>query len=163
MRIGQGFDAHRLTPGRPLKIGGVEIPHSRGLEGHSDGDVLLHAIASALLGALGDGDLGRHFPSSDPKLAGISSGVILADIAVRVRAAGLRVSNVDATVIAQEPRLAPHLDQIRASVAALLGVEATRVSVKVTSTDGLGAIGRGEGIAAQAVALLVSAGEVGAR
>jgi len=163
LRIGQGFDAHRLTPGRPLKIGGVEIPHSRGLEGHSDGDVLLHAIASALLGALGDGDLGRHFPSSDPKLAGISSGVILADIAVRVRAAGLRVSNVDATVIAQEPRLAPHLDPIRASVAALLGVEATRVSVKVTSTDGLGAIGRGEGIAAQAVALLVSAGEVGAR
>ena len=163
MRIGQGFDAHRLAPGRPLRIGGVEIPHSRGLEGHSDGDVLLHAIASALLCALGDGDLGRHFPSSDPKLAGISSGVILADVAARVRAAGLRVANVDATVIAQEPRLAPHLDPIRASVAALLGVEATRVSVKVTSTDGLGAIGRGEGIAAQAVALLVSAGEVGAR
>ena len=163
MRIGQGFDAHRLVPGRPLRIGGVEIPHSRGLEGHSDGDVLLHAIASALLGALGDGDLGRHFPSSDPKLAGISSGVILADVAARVRAAGLRVANVDSTVIAQQPRLAPHLDPIRASVAALLGVEAMRVSVKVTSTDGLGAIGRGEGIAAQAVALLVSAGEVGAR
>jgi len=163
LRIGQGFDAHRLTPGRPLRIGGVEIPHPRGLEGHSDGDVLLHAIASALLGALGDGDLGRHFPSSDPKLAGISSGVILADVAARVRAAGWRVANVDATVIAQQPRLAPHLDPMRASVAALLGVEVTRVSVKVTSTDGLGAIGRGEGIAAQAVALLVSAGEVGAR
>jgi 2-C-methyl-D-erythritol 2,4-cyclodiphosphate synthase len=163
LRIGQGFDAHRLAPGRPLRIGGVEIPHPQGLEGHSDGDVLLHAIASALLGALAEGDLGRHFPSSDPKLAGISSGLILADVAARVRAAGLRVANLDATVIAQQPRLAPHLDEMRASVAALLGVEATRVSIKATSTDGLGAIGRGEGIAAQAVALLVSAGEVGAR
>jgi 2-C-methyl-D-erythritol 2,4-cyclodiphosphate synthase len=163
LRIGQGFDAHRLAPGRPLRIGGVEIPHSRGLEGHSDGDVLLHAIASALLGALADGDLGRHFPSSDPKLSGISSGSILKDVAARVRAAGLVVANVDATVIAQQPRLAPHLDEMRTSVAALLGVEATRVNVKATSTDGLGAIGRGEGIAAQAVALLVSAGEVGAR
>jgi 2-C-methyl-D-erythritol 2,4-cyclodiphosphate synthase len=163
LRIGQGIDAHRLVPGRPLRLGGVEIPHERGLEGHSDGDVLLHAIASALLGALGDGDLGRHFPSSDPKLAGISSGVILADVAARVRAAGLVVANVDATLIAQEPRLAPHLEKMRASVAALLGIEAARVNVKATSSDGLGAIGRGEGIAAQAVALLASAPEAAAR
>ncbi len=163
MRIGQGVDAHRLAPGRPLLLGGVEIPHPRGLEGHSDGDVLLHALASALLGALGDGDLGRHFPSSDLRLAGISSGVILGEVAARVRAAGFAIGNVDATVIAQEPRLAPHLEKMQASVAALLGVETGRVNVKATSTDGLGAIGRGEGIAAQAVVLLVAASEAGAR
>jgi 2-C-methyl-D-erythritol 2,4-cyclodiphosphate synthase len=162
MRIGQGVDAHPLAPGRPLLLGGVEIPHPRGLEGHSDGDVLLHALANALLGALGDGDLGRHFPSSDPRLAGVSSGVILGEVAARVRAAGFAIGNVDATVIAQEPRLAPHLEKMQASVAALLGVETGRVNVKATSTDGLGAIGRGEGIAAQAVVLLVAASEAGA-
>lgn len=155
MRVGQGFDAHRLAPGRPLRLGGVEIPHQRGLEGHSDGDVLLHAIASALLGALGDGDLGRHWPSSDPSLRGISSGRILAEVAARVQAAGYEVGNVDATVIAEEPRLAPHLARMAAEVASLLGVDGSRVNVKATSTDGLGAIGRGEGIAAQAVALVV--------
>ena len=163
MRVGQGVDAHRLVPGRPLLLGGVEIPHGRGLEGHSDGDVLLHALASALLGALGDGDLGRHFPSSDPRLAGISSGAILGEVAARVRAAGYAIGNVDATVIAQEPRLAPHLEKLQASVAALLGVETGLVNVKATSTDGLGAIGRGEGIAAQAVVLLVAASEAGTR
>ena len=155
MRVGQGFDAHRLAPGRPLRLGGVEIPHPRGLEGHSDGDVLLHAIASALLGALGAGDLGRHWPSSDPSLRGISSGRILAEVAARVRAAGYAIGNVDATVIAQEPRLAPHLEKMAAQVAALLGVDGDRVNVKATSTDGLGSIGLGEGIAAQAVALLL--------
>ena len=155
MRVGQGFDAHRLAPGRPLRLGGVEIPHPCGLEGHSDGDVLLHAIASALLGALGAGDLGRHWPSSDPSLRGISSGRILAEVAGRVRAAGYAIGNVDATVIAQEPRLAPHLEKMAAQVAALLGVDGGRVNVKATSTDGLGSIGRGEGIAAQAVALLL--------
>ncbi len=154
MRLGQGFDAHRLAAGRPLLLGGVEIPHPRGLEGHSDGDVLLHAIASALLGALGAGDLGRHWPSSDPSLRGISSAAILADVADRIRAAGYAVANVDATVIAEEPRLAPHLARMTARVAELLGVDADRINVKATSTDGLGAIGRGEGIAAQAVALL---------
>jgi 2-C-methyl-D-erythritol 2,4-cyclodiphosphate synthase len=159
LRIGQGVDAHRLVAGRPLLLGGVEIAHSRGLEGHSDGDVLLHAVASALLGALGDGDLGRHFPSSDPKLAGISSGAILSEVAARVRAAGFSVGNVDATVIAQEPRLSAHLEKMRASVSSILGVGAERVNVKATSTDGLGTIGRGEGIAAQAVALLLEAGE----
>jgi 2-C-methyl-D-erythritol 2,4-cyclodiphosphate synthase len=158
VRIGQGIDAHRLVPGRRLLLGGIEIPCERGLEGHSDGDVLLHAIASALLGALGEGDLGRHFPSSDPALAGISSRAIVGRVVAWVDAAGLRVGNVDATVVAQAPRLAPHLEKMRAAVADALGVEASRVNVKATSTDGLGAIGRGEGIAALAVVLLVEAG-----
>jgi len=157
VRIGQGFDAHRLVAGRPLRLGGVEIPHARGLEGHSDGDVLLHAVASALLGALGEGDLGRHFPSSDPKLAGIASREILERVVARVRAAGLAIGNVDATVVAQEPRLAPHLEKLSAGVADALGTDPARVNVKATSTDGLGSIGRGEGIAALAVALLVPA------
>ena len=162
MRIGQGFDAHRLVPGRPLWLGGTLIPHERGLEGHSDGDVLLHAVASALLGALGDGDLGRHFPSTDPALAGIASRAILERVVARVRAAGLAIGNVDATVVAQEPRLAPHLETLRASVADALGTDRSRVNVKATSTDGIGGIGRGEGIAAMAIALLVPA-EAGAR
>lgn len=153
-RIGQGFDAHRLAPGRRLVLGGVEVPHERGLEGHSDGDVLLHAVTSALLGALGQGDLGRHFPSSDPALAGIASGELLRRVMERVRRAGLEVGNLDATVVAQEPRLAPHLEGMQKSLSALLGVDATKVNVKVTSTDGLGTIGRGEGIAALAVVLL---------
>ena len=159
MRIGQGIDAHRLVPGRRLLLGGVEIPSERGLEGHSDGDVLLHAVASALLGALGEGDLGRHFPSSDPAFAGISSRVIVERVAALVRAAGLAVGNVDATLVAQAPRLAPHLGKMRASVADALGIDSSRVNVKVTSTDGLGTLGRGEGIAALAVALLVADGE----
>ena len=154
MRIGQGIDAHPLVPGRRLLLGGVEIPHDRGLDGHSDGDVLLHAVASALLGALGEGDLGRHFPSSDPALAGIDSGEILSRVAVMVRERGYAVGNVDGTIVAQEPRLAPHLDAMRSAIADRLGVDCERVNVKVTSTDRLGAIGRGEGIAAQAVALL---------
>jgi len=158
VRIGQGIDAHRLVPGRPLLLGGVEIPSERGLEGHSDGDVLLHAIASALLGALGEGDLGRHFPSSDPALAGVSSRAIVRRVDAMVLAAGLRIGNVDATVVAQAPRLAPHLEKMRAAVADALGVDASRVNVKATSTDGLGTLGRGEGIAALAVALLVESG-----
>ncbi|HXV37607.1 MAG TPA: 2-C-methyl-D-erythritol 2,4-cyclodiphosphate synthase, partial [Myxococcota bacterium] len=153
----QGSDVHRLVEGRALILGGVEIPFGRGLEGHSDGDALLHAVASALLGALGDGDLGRHFPSSDPKLAGIASTAILARVAERMRERGFRLANLDATIVAQAPRLAPHLDKMRAVIADVLGVDADRVNVKVTSTDELGAIGRGEGIAAQAVALLVEA------
>jgi 2-C-methyl-D-erythritol 2,4-cyclodiphosphate synthase len=158
VRIGQGIDAHRLVPGRRLWLGGIEIPSESGLEGHSDGDVLLHAIASALLGALGAGDLGKHFPSSDPALAGISSRVILERVVARVEAAGLALGNVDATVVAQAPRLAPHLEKMRAAIADALGVDASRVNVKATSTDGLGTLGRGEGIAAFAVALLVAAG-----
>jgi len=154
MRIGQGFDAHRLVEGRPLRLGGIEIPHARGLEGHSDGDVLLHAVASALLGAIGNGDLGRHFPSSDPALAGVHSAELLTRVMGQVRERGFGVGNVDVSVVAQEPRLAPYLEKMRSALADLLGVEPARVNVKVTSTDQLGAIGRGEGIAALAVALL---------
>ena len=157
MRVGQGVDAHRLVPGRALMLGGVAIPHDRGLEGHSDGDVLLHAIASALLGALGDGDLGRHFPSSDPALAGIESGQILERVMERVRARGLCLGNLDATIVAQEPRLASHLGAMQAAIARCLKSEPDRINVKVASSDGLGAIGRGEGIAAQAVVLLEGA------
>jgi 2-C-methyl-D-erythritol 2,4-cyclodiphosphate synthase len=158
MRIGQGVDAHRLVPGRPLVLGGVEIPHERGLEGHSDGDVLLHAVASALLGALGDGDLGRHFPSSDPALRGIASGEIVRRVAARVRAGGLAIQNVDATVIAESPRLAPWTEKMRDNLAQLLDVPSAAVNVKATSSDGLGFTGRGEGIAALAVALLAPTG-----
>ncbi len=158
MRIGSGFDAHRLVAGRPLRLGGVAIPHERGLAGHSDGDVLLHAVASAVLGALGEGDLGRHFPSSYPSLAGIASGERLARVAARMRAAGLGIGNVDATVIAEEPRLAPHQEKMEGAIADALGTTPDRVNVKVTSTDGLGAIGRGEGIACHAVCLLEETG-----
>ena len=158
MRIGQGFDAHRLVPGRPLWLGGVEVPFERGLEGYSDGDVLLHALASALLGALGVGDLGGNFPCTDPDLAGIASSEILARVGEKVRARGLAVANLDATVVAQAPRLADHLVKMEGVIAKVLGLPADAVNVKVTSTDGLGAIGRGEGIAAFAVALLADAG-----
>jgi 2-C-methyl-D-erythritol 2,4-cyclodiphosphate synthase len=154
LRIGQGFDAHRFVSGRPLWLGGVEVPHARGLAGHSDGDVLLHAVASALLGALGEGDLGAHFPSSDEAWRGAASGELVARVLARVRARGLELGNLDATVIAEEPRLAPFRAAMEARLAALLGAERGRINVKVTSTDQLGAIGRGEGIAAQAVVLL---------
>ena len=155
MRIGQGFDTHALTEGRPLWLGGVQIPHDRGLVGHSDGDALLHAITSALLGALGEGDLGRHFPSSDSSLEGIASARLLEQVLRLMRGAGFAIGNLDATVIAQEPRLAPHLEKLRDSVADLTGSPRDRINIKASSTDHLGAIGRGEGIAALAVVLLV--------
>jgi 2-C-methyl-D-erythritol 2,4-cyclodiphosphate synthase len=154
MRIGQGVDAHQLVAGRRLILGGVEIPFDRGLEGHSDGDVLLHAVASALLGALGQGDLGEHFPSSDPTLAGIASRDILQRVVERVTVARFAIWNVDATLIAQVPRLAPHRAAMTASLADALGCDASRVNVKVTSTDRLGFLGREEGVAALAVALI---------
>jgi 2-C-methyl-D-erythritol 2,4-cyclodiphosphate synthase len=154
VRVGQGFDSHRLVMGRPLVLGGVPIEHDRGLEGHSDGDVLLHAVASALLGALGEGDLGAHFPSSDPALAGIASGALVQRVMERVRARGLAIGNLDTSVIAQVPRLAPYREKMAAAIADLLRVEPERVNVKLTSSDRLGAIGRGEGIAASAVVLL---------
>jgi 2-C-methyl-D-erythritol 4-phosphate cytidylyltransferase / 2-C-methyl-D-erythritol 2,4-cyclodiphosphate synthase len=154
VKIGQGFDVHRLVEGRPLLLAGVRIPHARGLAGHSDADVLAHAVGDALLGALGAGDLGTHFPSSDPAWKDAPGALLLARILERVRAAGLAIGHLDSTVIAQEPRLAPHLKDIRAGLAALLGAEVERVNVKLKSTDELGAIGRGEGIAAQAVVLL---------
>jgi 2-C-methyl-D-erythritol 2,4-cyclodiphosphate synthase len=157
-RIGQGIDAHRLVPGRPLVVGGVSIPHDRGLEGHSDGDVLLHVVADALLGALGEGDLGRHFPSSDQSLRGIASIEILSRVMVMLRERGFRVVNLDATVVAQAPRLAPHQREMETVVADALEVSREVVNLKVTSTDRLGAIGRGEGIAAMAVVLLEGEG-----
>ena len=157
-RVGQGFDAHRLAPGRPLRLGGVTIPHDRGLAGHSDGDVLLHAIARALLGAIAAGDLGQHFPSSDERWRGADSARFVEHALALVKRAGLAVGNLDATVIAEAPRLAPHQDAMRRSVAALLEAPLEAVSVQVTSTDGLGAMGRGEGIAAQAAVLLVPGG-----
>lgn len=161
MRVGQGIDAHRLAAGRVLRLGGVEIPFELGLEGHSDGDVLLHAVTSALLGAIGAGDLGSHFPSSDARWKGADSGALLASVVALVRERGFAIGNVDATVIAQVPRLAPHRDAMQASVARRLGVEPERVNLKITSTDALGAIGRGEGIAAQAVALVEERLEAG--
>lgn len=156
-RVGQGFDAHRLVAGRPLRLAGVEIPFDRGLEGHSDGDVVLHSVTSALLGAIGAGDLGTHFPSSDPSLAGVDSAELLAKAVAMVEASGLKLSNVDATVIAQAPRLAPHREAMQERLRSLLDAPGGTVNLKVTSTDRLGAIGRGEGIAAQAVVMLRSA------
>ena len=154
VRVGQGLDAHRLVAGRPLRLGGGDVPYERGLEGHSDGDVLLHAVASALLGALGAGDLGTQFPSSDPRWQGIASSALVEEVMEQVREHGFAVGNVDATVIAQVPRLAPFREAMVRGVARCLDVDPARVSVKITSTDGLGAIGRGDGIAAQAVVLI---------
>ncbi len=156
MRIGQAVDVHALVAGRPLWLGGVEIPCERGLEGHSDGDALLHAVANAILGALGDGDLGRHFPSNDERWRGIESGELVKQVVERMRAAGFRLGNLDATIVAQVPRLAPHQPAMQARIAALLGASLAQVNIKVTSTDQLGAIGRGEGIAALAVVLLAA-------
>jgi len=154
VRVGQGIDAHRLAPGRALVLGGVPLEYDRGLEGHSDGDVLLHAIANALLGAAGHGDLGRHFPSSSHELEGISSRVILERVAGWLRDEGWVIGNVDATVIAEAPRLGPHTAKMEAMIAATLDVHQDQVNVKITSSDGLGAVGRGEGISASAVALV---------
>ena len=154
MRIGQGYDAHRFAPGRRLVLGGVEIPHGQGLLAHSDGDVLIHALCDALLGAAGLGDIGRHFPDSDPAYRGIDSRVLLRRVVAALEAEGLRVGNVDGTVVAQQPRLAPHIPVMRALLAQDLGVAEGRVNVKATTTEGMGFAGRGEGIAAYAVALL---------
>jgi len=153
-RVGQGFDAHAFAPDRPLVLGGVPVPHARGLAGHSDGDALLHAIADALLGAAGLGDLGQRFPSHDPRFANADSRLLLHQALADVQAAGWRLANLDATLIAQEPRLAPHVERMRAQIAALLDLPPDRVSVKPKTTDHLGALGRGEGLAALVVALL---------
>ena len=154
-RVGIGYDVHPFEADRgPLILGGVEIDHDRGLAGHSDADVLCHAVADALLGAAALGDLGRHFPSSREDLAGISSLVILGQVRDMVAAAGLVPQNIDAVVIAEQPRLGGYLEAMVESLAGCLGLDARRVNVKVTGTDGLGAIGRGEGIAAQAVVCL---------
>jgi 2-C-methyl-D-erythritol 2,4-cyclodiphosphate synthase len=154
-RVGQGFDVHRLVAGRPLRLGGVELDHGRGLEGHSDGDCVLHAVCDALLGAIGEGDMGRHFPSRDPRWRGVDSRVFVEEVRRLVGARGYGLGNLDVTVIAQEPVLAPHLEAMRAAIASLLGAATDAVSVKAKSADHLGALGRAEGIAALATVLLV--------
>jgi 2-C-methyl-D-erythritol 2,4-cyclodiphosphate synthase len=154
MRIGSGHDTHLLVEGRPLILGGLRIEHPRGLLGHSDADVVLHAITDALLGAAGLGDIGEHFPASDPKYKGASSLEMLATAVQDLHAAGYRVVNVDSTVIAEEPRLQSHLGAMRTKLANCLGLTVDAVSVKATSPEGLGALGQKAGIAAQAVALI---------
>ncbi len=154
MRVGQGFDVHALVAGRKLILGGVTIPHDKGLAGHSDADVLLHAIADALLGAAALGDIGRHFPDTDARYRGADSRALLREVLQKVRTAGCRVVNVDATIIAQAPRMAPHVAKMTANIAEDLGIAPGAVNVKATTTERLGLTGRGEGIAAMAVALL---------
>jgi len=154
MRIGNGFDVHALVAGRPLILGGVTIPHPRGLAGHSDADVLLHAIADAILGALALGDIGKHFPDTDPRWRGADSRALLRHVFALAFDAGWEVGNVDATVIAQAPRIAPHVAAMRTNLAGDLGCDETRISVKATTTEHLGFLGREEGIAALATVLL---------
>lgn len=156
IRIGQGFDVHALVEGRKLIIGGVEIPCEKGLEGHSDADVLIHAVCDAMLGAMGLGDIGRHFPDSDPQYRGADSRVLLRAVEQKVSAAGYLVGNVDATIIAQAPRMAPHVARMAANIAGDIGVGRDAVNIKATTTEGLGFTGRGEGIAAQAIVLLLA-------
>lgn len=153
-RIGHGYDVHRLVQGRKLILGGVEIPHTLGLLGHSDADVLLHAIADALLGAAAMGDIGCLFPDSDPQYAGADSRVLLRQVAQRVRESGYSIANVDATVLAQKPKLRPYIDAMRAQIADALDISASCVSVKATTEEGLGFSGAEEGIAAHAVCLI---------
>ncbi len=155
IRVGHGFDVHAFAPGRRLILGGVHIPHALGLMGHSDADVLLHAICDALLGAAGLGDIGRHFPDSDPRYKDADSRELLRHVLGQLRAAGWRPGNIDATIIAQSPRLAPYIGKMRDNLAADLGVEPSAVNVKATTTERLGFTGRGEGIAAEAVCLIV--------
>jgi 2-C-methyl-D-erythritol 2,4-cyclodiphosphate synthase len=154
MRIGQGFDVHPLVRGRKLVIGGVEIQYERGLDGHSDADVLLHAICDALLGAAGLGDIGQHYPDSNPEFKGVDSRKLLRDVAKKLASLNLQVVNVDATIIAQEPRMAPYRARMIGNIAADLGVTPELINIKATTTENLGFLGRVEGIAAQAVALV---------
>ena len=154
MKIGQGFDVHALVEGRKLVIGGVTIPFAKGLQGHSDADVLLHAICDALLGAAGMGDVGQHFPDSDPAYGGIDSRELLRDVGRKLARHGLRVVNIDATIIAEAPRMMPHVPRMTGNIAEDLGIKPAAINIKATTTEQLGFIGRGEGIAAQAVALI---------
>lgn len=153
-RVGHGFDAHRLVEGRRLVLGGVDIPFEKGLLGHSDADVLLHAICDALLGATAMGDIGRMFPDTDERYRGISSLILLEHVAKEISSAGYRVSNIDTTVAAQAPRLAPHAELMRENIAKAVGVDISQVSVKATTTEKMGFTGRGDGIAAWAVAMI---------
>lgn len=155
MRIGHGFDVHAFGRGEFITLGGVRIPHTHGLIAHSDGDVLLHALCDALLGAAGLGDIGQHFPDSSAEFKGIDSRILLRRVAALLREQGLRVGNADATIIAQAPKMAPHVPPMRKNIAADLAIAPSRINVKATTTERLGYIGRGEGIAVHAVALLI--------
>lgn len=154
MRVGTGYDVHKLVEGRDLILGGVKVPHTLGLLGHSDADVLLHAIMDALLGAAALGDIGKHFPDTDPAYKGISSIRLLTHVMGLLEEKGYSVGNVDAVIIAQKPKMAPHIPQMRKNLAEAMGVSETRVNIKATTEEGLGFTGRGEGIASQAVCLL---------
>jgi 2-C-methyl-D-erythritol 2,4-cyclodiphosphate synthase len=156
-RIGQGFDVHQLTEGRPLIIGGIEIPYEKGLLGHSDADVLLHTVADACLGAIGEGDIGRHFPDTDPAFKDADSAKLMEHVWGIVKGKGYKLVNADCTIIAQKPKMAPYIEQIRDRVAELLEASAEQVNIKATTTEKLGFTGRGEGIAAQVALLLQKA------
>lgn len=155
IRIGQGYDVHQLVEGRPLILGGIEIPHDKGLLGHSDADVLLHTITDAALGAIGGGDIGKHFPDTDPEFKDADSRKLMTHIWQYVKEQGYELGNVDCTVIAQKPKLAPYIEQLRESIAGLLEADVSQVNVKATTNEKLGSLGREEGIAALAVILLV--------
>lgn len=157
-RVGIGYDSHRFAAGRPLILGGVTIPHPRGLHGHSDADAVAHALADALLGAAGLGDIGQLYPDTDPAHAGADSMVILADVGARVRGAGWSIQNADVTVIAEAPKLAAHIPAMRAALGRALAIDAAAIGVKGKTNEGMGCIGRGEGIAVIAVAALLSSG-----
>ncbi len=157
LRIGEGWDIHRLVTGRPLVLGGITVPHTHGLLGHSDADALLHAITDALLGAAALGDIGRHFPDTDERFKGADSGVLLAEAARRVREAGYEIVNLDSTVIAQAPKLAPHIPAMVERIAALLGIAPSQVNVKAKTAEKMGPVGQGDAIEARAVALLARA------
>ena len=154
MRIGYGYDVHPLGPNRKLILGGIEVPHTRGLLGHSDSDVLVHAVCDALLGAMGEGDLGRHYPSSDPKYKGISSLRLLEDVMAKLNAKGYRVGNIDTVIVAQAPRLGPHLSAMQKKIAETAGINPDLVNVKVKSGEGLDAVGHEEAMIAHAVCLI---------
>nr|WP_294679244.1 2-C-methyl-D-erythritol 2,4-cyclodiphosphate synthase [uncultured Blautia sp.] len=160
MRIGMGYDVHKLTENRDLILGGVNIPWEKGLLGHSDADVLIHAIMDALLGAAALGDIGKHFPDTDPAYKGISSVKLLTHVAGLLEENGYRVGNIDATIIAQKPKMAPHIPQMRANIASALGISESQLNVKATTEEGLGFTGRGEGIASQAVCTLYTNGKL---
>ena len=157
MRIGQGYDVHRLVEGRKLILGGVDIPYEFGLLGHSDADVLTHAIMDALLGAAGMGDIGRHFPDTDPQYAGADSLKLLAAVVQKLACAGWTIGNVDSTIVAQRPKLAPYLAQMQQNLASVMGIRPDQVNIKATTEEKLGFTGSGEGMAAQAIALLLKA------
>jgi len=158
MRVGLGYDVHALVPGRPLTLGGIKVPYLLGLQGHSDADVLLHAICDALLGAIADGDIGRHFPDTDPQYKNIQSTLLLKRVAARVREKGFHIVNIDTTLVAQKPKLSHFIPRMVNEIAEVLEIEAGRVNVKATTTEGLGFTGRGEGIAAYAIVLLEEEG-----